>query len=154
MKDSKILIVFVGIAVSLWLLIALAVFFLPKIGYGNFLELVFKAHPTIILLAAFPLISTYMKTTEEPMPYKRALRISGKSLVLLLPLYVLSESINANALVATLGISDLMQEGERNYVVFTYQGLALTAFGALAGLGFVFPAQVKVRQKQASTKTV
>ncbi len=152
MKDSKIVMVFVGIAVSLWLLIALAVFFLPKIGYGKFLELVFMTHPTIILFAAFPLISMYTKATDEPMPYKRALKISIMSLVFLLPLYVVSESINANTLFSTLGVSDLVQEGERNYVVFTYRGIALTVFGALAGLGFLFPAQVRLRRKQAGIK--
>lgn len=151
MRDSKIVLVFVGVSAAIWLLIALSIFLLPKVGYGAFVELALKAHPTVFIMAFLPLTLIYVRTADRPIPYRRALRLSVISLMFLLPLAVLSDSLNANALILTLGISDLIQEGERNYIIFNPRSLFITVFGTLLAMGYIFPAQVKKRMGGSHT---
>ncbi|MDB6181738.1 hypothetical protein [Paracoccus fistulariae] len=147
MKDSQIVAAFVGISVAIWLLLALAIFLLPTMGYPRSIVYPLQAHPVALVMAAFPLISIYVKKTDQPVTYRRALKLSVLALVFLLPLYVLSDSLNIYALVSALDAADAIPQGQRNYIIYTPRGIGLTIFGTLLGLGYVFPAQVKVRQR-------
>lgn len=116
-------------------------------GYPRSIVYPLQAHPVALVMAAFPLISIYVKKTDQPVTYRRALKLSVLALVFLLPLYVLSDSLNIYALVSALDAADAIPQGQRNYIIYTPRGIGLTIFGTLLGLGYVFPAQVKVRQR-------
>ncbi len=150
MTNTKIISLFVTISVAIWLALSAAVWVLPQLGLGRFINLVLTAHPTLSLVAVFPVITIYMKSTKDPFPYLRGVKLALIALIILLPLSVLAESLAAFALISGAGIPDHLFDGERNYIIFTYRGLLLTTFASILGLGFILPAQVKVRQKQLS----
>ncbi len=150
MTNTRIISLFVIISAAIWAALSATVWILPQLGLGRFLNLVLQAHPTLNCLAVFPIIGIYMKRTKEPLSFLKGLKLALFALIVLLPLSVLAESLLTLALISGAGVPDDLFNGNRNYIIVTYRSLLLTVFATLLGLGYLLPAQIRVRQKHLS----